>query len=112
MTFLEQYILVHSNGGILDFEYIDQMLENFEVDIPTNHLEQLTEVNLIIEYIYKKVIAEVSEELKFSDFKHIMECNSKASYLSIQDENGNWNTVHSKDELKEMLQSLKDEIAT
>lgn len=112
MTFLEQYILVHSNGGRLDFEHIDQMLENFGVSIPTNHLEQLTDINQIIEYIYKKVIAEVTEELEIINPKYSLECNSRASYLSIQDDEGVWNNVHSREELKEILQSLKDEIAT
>ena len=108
MTFLEQYILVHSSGGILDFEHIDQMLENFEVDIPTNHLELLKNVNQIIEYIYKKVITEVSEELEITDIKHSMECNSRASYLSIQDEEGNWITIHSREELKDLLSKPSD----
>ena len=88
------------------------MLENFEVDIPTSHLSLLKEVNQIIEYICKKVITEVSEELEITNLGYSMECNSKASYLSIQDENDNWTNVHSKKELKELLQSLKDKIAT
>ena len=103
MTFLEQYILIHSNGGLSDFQFIDELLENFQIDIPNNHLSLLKEVNLIIEYIYKKVITEVSEEFEITDLKYSMECNSRASYLSIQDENGNWNNVHSREELKELL---------
>jgi hypothetical protein len=103
MTFLEQYILIHSNGGLSDFQFIDELLEKFQIDIPNNHLSLLKEVNLIIEYIYKKVITEVSEEFEITDLKYSMECNSRASYLSIQDENGNWNNVHSREELRELL---------
>ena len=81
MTFLEQYILIHSNGGLSDFQFIDKLLEKFQIDIPNSHLSLLKEVNLIIEYIYKKVITEVSEEFGVTDLKHSMECNSRASYL-------------------------------
>ena len=108
MTFLEQYILIHSNSGLSDFQFIDELLENFEIDIPNNHLSSLKEVNLIIEYIYKRVIAEVSGELEIVTFKYSMECNSRASYLSVQDEEGNWTNVHSREELKELLSKPSD----
>lgn len=112
MTFLEQYILIHSNGGLSDFQFIDDLLENFQIDIPNNHLSLLKEVNSIIEYIYKRVIAEVSGELEITVPKYSMECNSRASYLSVQDGGENWITVHSREELKELLEKLNDEITT
>jgi hypothetical protein len=44
--------------------------------------------------------------------RYIGECNSRASYLSVQDQDGIWTNVYSRDELKELLNSIKNEIAT